>query len=286
MARVTSGEGSQRAGTGVLRSLVRWVMVKGPASVYAAGERGGGSMPWPVLGALVGVVSVCAGVAAFTAVLLRRDVAEWADTGLLVGVFFFFAWTVYALAALAVMWFRGVSPSLILDGDSSPGPIAEPRGGRHVAEVSWRSRGDRLIPGSAVAFFALMVVFGVGEWALNLRADGYVSAANRSVTTGQVLEFRDPHFWDKGPGAIVVSFDAGSPVTVEVSGEIGEHDTDIGDPVPIKYDRSDPSRAQIAWTREARADNRVFGQWFTGIAAALTLITGTAWLIAHLRNQK
>ncbi len=124
--------------------------------------------------------------------------------------------------------------------------------------------------GSVVAFFALMDLFGVGEWVLNERALGYVSAANRAITTGQVLEFRDPHFWDKGPGTIVVTFDAGSPVTAEVSGDVGEHDLDTGSTVPIEYDSTDPFRAQIAWTSQERADDLVFGQWFTGIAAGLT----------------
>lgn len=264
-----------------MRSFLKWVFLKGPAGLYVAGEESDGSVPWPFLAAAALVAGGSAMVGATVGALLGHDVADAAGTGLLVGIFIVLAWTVYAASALIFLWFRGLSPSSVLGERSSVDGDTKVPSGRHAEPVAWRTKGGRLIPGQAVAFFALMVVFGAWEWTSNERALNFIEAENRVETTGQVVEFRDPACWDRGPGKIMVTFDVGEPVKAEVSGDTGEHDFDVGSTVPIEYDRSDPARAQITWTTEERVSDASFGKWFTAIAAALTVLCAAGWAIGR-----
>ena len=265
----------------MMRSVLKWVFLKGPAGLYVAGEESNGSVPWPFLAAAAVVAGGSAMVGATVGALLGYGVADATGTGLLVGIFIVLAWTVYAAFALIFLWFRGLSPSSVLGERSSVDGDTEVLSGRHAEPVAWRTKGGRLIPGRAVAFFALMIVFGAWEWMSSERALNFIEAENRVETTGQVVEFRDPAFWDRGPGKILVTFDVGEPVKAEVSGETGEHDFDVGSTVPIEYDRSDPARAQITWTKEERVSDASFGKWFTAIAAALTALCAAGWAIGR-----
>lgn len=264
-----------------MRSFLKWVFLKGPASLYVAGEGNNGTVPWLFFAAAALVAGGSAMVGATVGALLGHDVADAAGTGLLVGIFIVLAWTLYAASALIFLWFRGLSPSGVLSERSSGVGDTEVPSGRHAKPVAWRTKGDPLIPGEAVAFFALMMAFGALEWTSAQRALNFIEAENRVETTGQVVEFRDPALWDKGPGTIVVSFAVGEPVTAEVSGNTGEHDVDVGSTVPIEYDRSDPARAQITWTKEEQVSDASFGKWFTAIAAALTVFCAAGWAIGR-----
>jgi hypothetical protein len=75
----------------------------------------------------------------------------------------------------------------------------------------------------------------------------------------------------------------GEPLKAEVSGDTGEHDFDVGSPVPIEYDRPDPARAQITWIEEEGVSDASFGKWFNAIAA-LTLLGGGLVSMARLRS--
>ncbi|HET7476860.1 MAG TPA: hypothetical protein VFJ97_12675 [Dermatophilaceae bacterium] len=105
------------------------------------------------------------------------------------------------------------------------------------------------------------------------------------ITTGHVVEFRDPPFYDKGPGSIVVSFDAGATVTSEVSGDVGEHSIDVGDTVPIEYDRSHPQRAQVTWTRQSIVDDLSFTKGMTAVMGILAVVSTVGWLAGHRRAR-
>jgi hypothetical protein len=251
-----------------------------------AGERSGGRVPWPFFAAMALLAAAGAGIGTVAATAMGRNVADWASGGLLTGIFVMLAWSVYALLALGVMWVRGISPERAERGNTDRPGDTSGAGGRHAAPLSWRSHGDRLVPGGLVAFFVLMAAFGAWDWKSNQNELRQVPQNNRVVTTGRVVAFHEPAFYDNRPGSIVVSFDAGAPLTTEVSGNIGEHSIDVGDTVPIEYDGSRPTRARVTWTREAISDDADFAKWMIAVAGALAIISAVGWLAGTRRGRR
>ena len=251
-----------------------------------AGERSGGRVPWPFFAAMVLLAAAGAGVGAVGAAALGRNIEDWTSVGLLAGIFVMLAWSVYALLAVGVMWVIGISPeSAERGGEGRHGHASRARG-RHAAPLSWRSRGDRLVPGSLVAFFLLMAGFEAWGWVSSQLELRQVPQNHRVVTTGRVVEFRDPAFYDKGPGSIVVSFDAGTPVTTEVSGDVGEHPIEVGDTVPIEYDASRPTRARVTWTRQAIRDDLNFAEGMIAVSGVLAAISAAGGFAGGRRGRQ
>lgn len=255
-----------------------------------AGERNGGRAPWAFLAAMAILALAGAGMGAGAALVWGRDVEEWASGGFLAGILVMLAWSVYALLALGVMWVLGISPEQAerVDETGRPGHAPGTRG-RHaapMAPISWRSRGDRLIPGGLVAFFLIMVPFGAAGWASTQHELRVIPESNRLITTGLVVEFREPAFYDKGPGSIIVSFDAGAPVTAEVSGNIGDHSLDVGDSVPIEYDPASPERARVTWTREQLREDLAFAKGWVAVTGTLAGVSALGWLAGGRRGRQ
>lgn len=125
---------------------VRWVFVETPARLYMAGERSGGRVPWPFFAGMALLAATGAGFGAIAAAALGHDLGEWASGGLLVGIFVMLAWSLYAVLALVVMWVLSISPERAERGGSDRRGHASDARGRHAAPLSWRSRGDRLVP--------------------------------------------------------------------------------------------------------------------------------------------
>lgn len=286
MSRVSGQSESHDGSRRWLPYRVRWFLVEAPARLYMAGERSGGKVPWPFFAAMALLAAAGAGIGAAAAAAMGRNVADWASGGLLTGIFVMLAWSVYAILALGVMWVRGISPERAERGDAKPSGHTSEAGGRHAAPLSWRSHGDRLVPGGLVVFFLIMAAFGAWEWTSNQNELRQVPLNNRVVTTGRIVEFHEPAFYDNGPGSIVVLFDAGAPVTAEVPGNIGEHSIDVGDTVPIEYDASRPTRARVTWTREAIADDADFAKWMIAVTGALAIISAVAWLAGGRRARR
>jgi len=264
----------------------RWVLVEAPARLYMAGERSGGSVPWPFFAAMALLAATGAGLGAIAAAALGHDLGEWASGGLLVGIFVMLAWSLYAILALVVMWVLSISPEQAERGDPDRRGHPSDSRGRHAAPLSWRSRGDRLVPGGLVAFFLLMAGFGVLDWAWSQHDLRHVPSNHRVVTTGRVLEFRDPPFYGKGAGSIVVSFEAGTPITTEVSGDVGEHSIDIGDTVPIEYDGASPTRARVTWTGQSVRDDLAFAKGLIAAMGVLAALSAAAWLAGGRRARR
>ena len=250
-----------------------------------AAERSGGRVPWSFLAAMVFLTVAGAGIGAGSAAALGREVEEWASVGLLAGILVMLAWSLYALLALAVMWVLGISPERAERVDGGRLGHAWGARGRHAAPLAWRSRGDRLVPRSLVASFLIMVGFGAWDWASTEHELRQVPEHNRVVTTGRVVEFREPAFYDNGPGSIVVSFDAGTPVTTEVPDNVGEHSIDVGDTVPIEYDGSRPTRARVTWTRQEITDDLAFAKGLTAVMASMAAISAVGWLAGGRRGR-
>lgn len=271
-----------------LLRAARWVLVETPARLYLAGERSGGRVPGSFFAAMALLAVAGAGMGAVAAAALGRDIEEWASGGLLAGIFVMLAWSLYALLALGVMWVLGISPERVERGDADRLGHASGARGRHAAPFSWRSRGDRLVPGGVVAFFLLMAGFGAWDWASNQQELRQVPLNNRVVTTGRVVEFRDPpfSFYNKGSGSIVVSFDAGTPIRTEVSGNVGEHSIDVGDTVPIEYDGSRPTRARVTWTRQAIRDDLAFAKGMIAVMGVLAAISAVGWWAGGRRGRQ
>ena len=104
--------------------------------------------------------------------------------------------------------------------------------------------------------------------------------------SGLVVEFREPAFYDKGPGSIIVSFDAGAPVTAEVPGNIGEHSLDVGDTVPIEYDPASPEPARVTWTREQLREDLAFAKGWVAVTGALAGFSALGWLAGARRGRQ
>lgn len=251
-----------------------------------AGERSGGSVPWPFFAAMALLAATGAGLGAIAATASGHDLGEWASGGLLVGIVVMLAWSLYAVLALVVMWVLSISPERAEGGGSDRRGHASDPPGRHAAPLSWRSRGDRLVPGGLVAFFLLMAGFGVLDWAWSQHDLRLVPSSHRVVTTGRVLEFRDPPFYGKGAGSIVVSFEAGTPITTEVSGDVGEHSIDIGDTVPIEYDGAAPTRARVTWTGQAIRDDLAFAEGLIAVMGVLAALSAAGWLAGRRRGRQ
>ncbi len=100
------------------------------------------------------------------------------------------------------------------------------------------------------------------------------------------MDFRDPPFYGKGSGSIVVSFEAGAPITTEVSGDIGEHSVDIGDTVPIQYDGAAATRARVTWTGQAIRDDLAFAKGLSAVMGVLAALSAAGWLVGGRRGRR
>jgi hypothetical protein len=263
---------------------LRWLLLVAPCRFYLAGEENGGRVVRGFLLAMLAAAVACGGVGVLVAVGRDADVADWFATGLLVGLTAVTAWAVYALVVLAVLWLVGRPPDAVVSGDTTKSRYTGRRGA--PGSVTWRRRGrDPLVPGSLVAFFALITAL-IGVDALWMRQSEEPFTAAKSVTDARVLRYDDGMF-GFGERTLVVRFTAaGRTVTAEVAAEdvVGEV-PEPGGELAVEYLRSDPERARPAGATEEKADGVSFGFRLVGVCAALLVVSAAAYVVGIRRRR-
>jgi hypothetical protein len=185
--------------------VMRALLLVGPCRLYVAGEVRG-RLPLSWFAGMFGVSGIAGAVGASVALVRGASVSDqfwvWALGGLLAVM----AWLVYSVVVIGFLWVRGVAPDEVVAADVAVG-------GRHAGPevaVGWRRRGmDPLVPGSLVAFFALMSTFAVVVLILAAASDRHFDR-DTAVTSAEVLAWECPAWWDKGDGTLVVRFPVGS----------------------------------------------------------------------------
>lgn len=175
------------------RRALRWVLLVGPCRLYLAGEATGGAVPFVFLAGMFATAMVTGGIGALWALITTRSLLDGFTSGAVGAFVVVTVWAAYALLVLAVLWILGRSPDDVVLVDQASAT------GRHsgaVERVAWRKRGeDNLIPGSLVAFFAIMLVFALAM-TLSARHSEQQFKGAKSTAQGQVLRWDDGGWLD------------------------------------------------------------------------------------------
>ncbi|ONI67369.1 hypothetical protein BWI15_30005 [Kribbella sp. ALI-6-A] len=269
-----------------MRRLLRLIFWVGPCRLYLLGEATGGAVPFAFLFGLFGFAAALGGVFALIAVVVGASVGDYFFTGAMAGLGTVTAWAVYACLVFVVLWIRGISPAAV------PGVLpTAPSTAKHAATTSdtleWRRRGQPLIPGSLVAFFALMAAVCF--------ADGYFSAdqgafeAPLATATAQILRY------DDGPGGfgdryLEVRFTAGDghEVTTRVKAEDRVEESRVPDPggiQEVEYVITNPTQARPAGATQSKKSDAEFSRYAGYTCLTLAALTGAAYLVGRRKRH-
>lgn len=265
-----------------MRRLLRRIFLVGPCRLYQLGESTGGSVPFVFVLGLFAFAAALGGLFALIAAVTGASAEEYFFTGAIAGLFTVTAWAAYSLLVLVVLWLRGTSPASYVELPASTGK----RAATTSEDPNWRRRGAPLVPGSVVAFFALMAAI--------FFADGYFSAgqgafeAPLATATATVLRY------DDGPGGfgnrlLEVRFTAdGREITTKIRAKDRVEESGIPDPggtQQVEYVLTNPTKARPAGaTRSKKSDART-SRTISYACLTLTGLTGAVYLISRRRSR-
>lgn len=257
---------------------MRWVFLRGPAAFYELADSSPGLMSVLVLGALAGAGGLGAGIGALIALATARPLSPAVDTGVLAAVLALTGWFGMSLVVVGVLWVRGVAPGEVHGGQPS---------GRHAAGsvAGWRRRGEPLVPGSLVGFFAIVTVIfgGIGVHAWQISRPWSEPTA---VVDGVVVTFHEPGLIEKGAGTVIVRYTVhGSSHTLELDADTGERMIKVGDTMPVEYAVNRPARARAVWAVEAARADAPAWAGLSGLCAVFGAASGAAYLIGRRRRR-
>ena len=143
---------------GSVARLPRWLVVDLPCRFWLVADDHAPTRLWRFVAGWVLVVGAAGGVGAMAAAASGGLVQDGFFSGLRVGLLVVLGWIAYAVLFLLLLWFRAVSPSVVLDeslGASSRtapagagGGAVPGRGGRHLRhapDTPWRRPGEPLL---------------------------------------------------------------------------------------------------------------------------------------------
>ena len=258
-----------------------------PCRIYLLGESTGGSVPMVFLIGLFAVAAACGGLGALIAVLAGGEVGDQFWVWFIGGIVAVTGWAAYSLVVIGVLWLAGRAPHTVA------GVIKDsPSHARHAADpeqVTWRRRGrDALIPGSLVAFFALMSAIAFIDSAATTAKEHRYSA-DKVIATAEVLRYDDGR-WGLGDRHLVVRFPVGDrTLTTTVRAEDIDPDARVptlGQRIEVEYLRSDPKRARPAGAAQRAESDASGARSFGVMCAALAAVSGAAYLLGRRRHQK
>jgi hypothetical protein len=261
-----------------VRSVLRWVFLRGPAAFYELADSSRGLVSVLVLGALAAAAGLGAGIGALIALATGRPLSPAVDTGVVIAVLALMGWLVMSLVVVGVLWVRGIAPAEAYGGRPS---------GRHAAGsvAGWRRRGEPLVPGSLVGFLAFIaVLFGaIGVHAWHASRPWSEPTA---VVDGVAATFHEPGLLDKGAGTVIVRYTVdGSSHTLEIDADTGDRLIKVGDAVPVEYAVNQPARSRAVWTVEAGRTDAPYWAGLSVLCAVLGATSGIAYLIGHRRHR-
>ncbi|MFF0264459.1 hypothetical protein [Kribbella sp. NPDC004536] len=260
---------------GRVRRVMGWVFVRGPAAAYVLADSG-----WSLMGILGMVLlgGAGAGIGAFAGVATSASVGDGAFVGGMVGVGVAIAWLLLSLVVAAVLWVRGVSPAQVASRK-------EPVGRHAAASDGWRRRGEPVVPGSLVGFFALMAVAGGVIGGLSW-SDSRRSSAPSGTVDGAVVRTREAGWFSKGSGTAVVRYAVdGVEYTFETPRDPGDHFLRTGDVVPVVYVVAEPARGRSTWELEDVRLDATIGLTIGAVCGGLGLISGGWYLVGRWRSS-
>lgn len=260
-----------------VRSILRWVFLRGPAAFYELADSSSGLVSVLVLAALAAAGGVGAGIGALIAVATAQPLSPAVDTGIFTAVLALIGWLVMSLVVVGVLWVRGVAPAEVSAGRPS---------GQHAGSAAgWRRRGEALVPGSLVGFFAIVAVIfgaiGVHDWQVSRPW-----SEPTAVVDGVVVTFHEPGLIEKGAGTVIVRYTVdGSSHTLEINADTGDRVIKVGDTMPVEYAVNRPARARAVWTVEAGRTDAPFWAALSGTCVVLGAASGIAYLIGRRRRR-
>ena len=263
-----------------IRAVLSWAFVRGPAAAYELADSGSALFSWLSLGAMALLSGLGAGTGALVGLAAGASVSNAAFVGAMIGLGVTTGWLVLVLLVVGVLWIRGISPGEAADGKRPTG--------RHAAHAvgGWRRRGQPLVPGSLVGFFALMTVV------LGLVAAGYWHSSRpwaepTAVVDGSVVEVREPGPIGKGAGTAIVQYAvAGEGRTIKVGRDPGEHFLRQNDVVPIEYAVQRPEHARSVRAVEADRSDATFWAVLAGGHGVLGAASGIGYLLGRRRPSR
>jgi len=231
-----------------------------------------------VLVALAAAGALGAGIGALIAVATTRPLSPAVDIGVVTAVLALIGWFGMSLVVVGVLWVRGVAPAEAYGGRPS---------GRHAAgsAAGWRRRGEALVPGSLVGFFAIVaVIFGaIGVHAWQVSRPWSEPTA---VVDGVVVTFHEPGLVEKGAGTVIVRYTVdGSSHTLEIDADTGDRVIKVGDTMPVEYAVNRPAHARAVWTVGAGRPDAPFWAGLSGLCVVLGAASGIAYLIGRRRRR-
>ncbi|MFK4087328.1 hypothetical protein ACI2LF_24685 [Kribbella sp. NPDC020789] len=264
-----------------MRRVLSWVFVRAPAAFYEFADGNGGSTLFMVvtLAALALIGGLGAGIGAVVGLLTGAVVGDAVFTGAMIGLGVLFAWVIWSLILVAILWIRGLAPAAAAAG--------KPSGGRHAAPLmGWRRPGEPLVPGSLVAFLALMTTAAtVGS--LYFWYDSRPLPSPTVVADGKVIEEREPAWYSKGDGSVIIQYDApGGTRSFESGRDPGDHFLRLGDVVPVEYSAQHPSNGRSTWMVEDARENTTILRISALSCAGLGVISAAAWVVGRRRARK
>jgi hypothetical protein len=263
------------------------VFLVAPCRFYLLGESTGGSVPMVFFIGLFAVAAVSGGLGALIAVLAGSDVGDQFWVWALGGILAVTAWAAYSLLLIGVLWVAGRAPHTVAGVSKSPSHATHTTG--EPEQGAWRRRGrDALIPGSLVAFFALLSAIAFIDGAVTT-AKAHRYAGEKVIATAEVLRYDDGRA-GLGDRHLIVRFPVGDR-TLTTTVRADEIDPDARVPKPgermeVEYLRADPSRVRPAGAAERAESDASGARVFGIICAALGALSGAAYLLGRRRHQK
>jgi hypothetical protein len=262
-----------------MRRVLSWVFVRGPAAFYEFADANQGSTLFMlvILGALAVTGGLGAGIGALVGLMIGAVIGDAVFVGAMIGLAVLFAWLIWSLILVAVLWVRGRAPIEVVAG--------KPSAGRHSAPMmGWRRPGDPLVPGSLVAFLALMTAAAAGG-SLYSWYHSRPLPSPTVVVDGKVVEEREPAWFSKGDGSVIIRYDVpGGSRSFETTTDPGEHILRLGDVVPVEYSEHDPTNGRSTWAADdARGDATFLRIAALGVGG-LGLISGVGWVVGRRRK--
>ncbi|HET6295398.1 MAG TPA: hypothetical protein VFG33_18575 [Kribbella sp.] len=274
-----------------IRWVLAWVFVRGPAALYQLGESGSWIFTPILLAGMALTAGAGAGVGALAGVLAGTPVSDASFNGVMIGLGTAIGWLVMSLLVIGILWIRGISPTEAFAGsqqepqqDPQQEPQQEPHG-RHAGKPAaggWRRRGEPLVPGSLVGFFALIAVI-FGFLAANAWHDSQPWDEPTAVVDGVVVEVDGPGAIERGSGKALVRYS--DDHTIEISRDPDdEHFLQLRDVLPVEYAVARPGRARAVWAVEsARGDLTLWGL-LAGTCAVLAVASGVGYVVGRRRR--
>jgi hypothetical protein len=262
-----------------VRTLLRWVFVRGPVAFFRLGESESWLFTPILLGGMAGAAGVGAGIGALAGAVAGIPVSDAAFTGVMIGFVVLMAWFVLSILVIVVLWFRGITPAEAAVG-------AKPVPGSPATSDGWRRPGQALIPASAVGFFVLMTVaFGA------LAAHSWYGSRSwdepTALVDGSVVAVHKPSVFSKGSGKVDVRYTVGGQEhTIKIGADPGDRFLRMGDALPVEYSTGDPNRARAVWAVESSRSDVTFWGISAALCGVLGIATGVGYLVGPRQRGK